>query len=90
MNESTHIVTHNLFSYTFDHVVNVNGNTLIFFLKYFFSLLMVTFLIIIGRVPALCVSGYFFSLKENSDSHEITFLIELAHGASKTRTSTED
>ena len=46
-----HTVTHNLFTHTLDHVVN--GNTLIFIKIYFFSLLLVTFLIIIGRVPAI-------------------------------------
>ena len=46
-----HIVTHNLFPHTFDHAAN--GNTLIFIQKYFFSFTLVTFLIIIGRVPAI-------------------------------------
>ena len=46
-----HTVTYNLFTHTLDHVVN--GNTLIFIKIYFFSLLLVTFLIIIGRVPAI-------------------------------------
>ena len=46
-----HTVTYNLFTHTLDHVVN--GNTLIF-LKIFVSpLLLVTFLIIIGHVPAI-------------------------------------
>jgi hypothetical protein len=46
-----HIVTHNLVSHTFDHVVN--GNTIIFIKIFVFPLLLVTFLIIIGRVPAI-------------------------------------
>ena len=46
-----HTVTYNLFTHTLDHAVN--GNTLIFFLNICFSLLLVTFLIIIGRVPAI-------------------------------------
>ena len=46
-----HIVTHNLVSHTFDHVVN--GNTIIFIKIFVFPLLLVAFLIIIGRVPAI-------------------------------------
>jgi hypothetical protein len=41
-----HIVTHNLVSHTFDHLVN--GNTIIFIKIFVFPLLLVTFLIIIG------------------------------------------
>ena len=46
-----HTVTYNLFTHTLDHVVN--GNTLIFLKIFVFPLLLVTFLIIIGRVPAI-------------------------------------
>ena len=57
-----HIVTHNLVSHTFDHVVN--GNTIIFKKIFVFPLLLVTFLIIIGRVPAIMrFRGIFFSQK---------------------------
>jgi hypothetical protein len=50
-----HIVTHNLFSHTFDRVVN--GNTLIFLKNIFFSVLMVTFFINRG----VCASNYAYS-----------------------------
>ena len=46
-----HTVTYNLFTHTLDHVVN--GNTINFYKNICFSLLLVTFLIIIGRVPAI-------------------------------------
>ena len=45
-----HEVTHNLLSHTLDHEVNGNIN---FSKNIMFPLLLVTFLIIIGRVPAI-------------------------------------
>ena len=46
-----HTVTYNLFTHTLNHAVN--GNTLIFIKIFVLPLLLVTFLIIIGRVPAI-------------------------------------
>ena len=56
-----HIVTHNLFSDTVDHVVN--GNTLIFFFKYFFFLLLLNIWSLFNYNRA-CASNYALPVSE--------------------------